>query len=65
MAKSSFYVCYHCKERTVGCHSKCEAYQKEKSQSERERLERNEQRGIDSTLYRNAGHRMSHARRKK
>jgi hypothetical protein len=29
MALTTFHVCYHCKDRTFDCHSKCELYQKE------------------------------------
>lgn len=65
MAQASFHVCYHCKDRTVGCHSKCKAYLAEKEANEKERAERNAQRGIDNTLYRNAGYRMGHPNRKK
>lgn len=65
MAQANFHVCYHCKDRTIGCHAKCEAYQKEKVLNEKERAEKNKQRGIDNTLYRNAGHRMSISNRKR
>lgn len=65
MAQANFHVCYHCKDRTIGCHSKCAAYQKEKAESEKQRIARNEQCEINSTLYSNAKHRMSTSTRKR
>lgn len=65
MAQVKFHVCYHCKNRTIGCHAKCEAYQKEKALNEKERVEKNKQHEIDSALYRNTGHRMSVSKRKR
>lgn len=35
MAVTLFHVCYHCKERHVGCHAKCIAYQKEVEENQR------------------------------
>jgi hypothetical protein len=64
MSQSNFHVCFHCKDRKIGCHGSCQLYQAEKAESERTRMIRNEQRGIDNTLYNNAGHRMSTSNRK-
>lgn len=35
MGKSIYHVCYHCKDRKVGCHSNCEQYQKEVEENNR------------------------------
>lgn len=35
MGISSYHACYHCKDRTIGCHAKCETYQAEKKEAER------------------------------
>lgn len=37
MAKSSYHVCYHCKDRTVGCHASCKLYQDEKKERDKQR----------------------------
>lgn len=35
MGTSSYHVCYHCKDRTIGCHAHCEPYQKEVEEHKR------------------------------
>lgn len=42
MGTSSYHVCYHCKDRVLGCHAKCEAYLKEKRENEQRLKERRE-----------------------
>lgn len=34
MARSTYHVCYHCKDRKIGCHATCELYIEEKKQME-------------------------------
>lgn len=50
MAQTSYSVCYHCKDRTIGCHAKCKMYQEEKAEKERIRKMKEEERMIDTTL---------------
>ena len=37
MAKTSYHVCYHCKDRHIGCHSSCEPYIQEKEELTKQR----------------------------
>ena len=37
MGNTKFHVCYHCKNRSVGCHSMCEMYLQEKKENDEER----------------------------
>ena len=50
MGKSGYHVCYHCKDRVVGCHAKCEAYQKEHQENDRRLAEKREQQENSDTL---------------
>lgn len=50
MAQANFHVCYHCKDRTIGCHVKCEAYQKEQRERQQLRQQRRKEKMIDDTL---------------
>lgn len=50
MAQANFHVCYHCKDRALGCHAKCEAYLKEQQEYQRERQQRRKEKWIDDTL---------------
>lgn len=50
MAQTSYSVCYHCKDKTIGCHAKCKMYQEEKAERERVRKLKAEQRMIDTVL---------------
>ena len=43
MGISSYHVCYHCKDRTVGCHAKCKMYQEEQAQRQRDREQQKKQ----------------------
>lgn len=42
MAKTSFHVCYHCKDRHIGCHSSCKPYLEEKEENEKIRIKKNQ-----------------------
>lgn len=45
MAKQTFHVCYHCKNRTIGCHANCVSYLKEKREYEKiKKMDENERR---------------------
>lgn len=39
MAKSTYHVCYHCKDRTYDCHAKCELYKNEREAATKAREE--------------------------
>ena len=56
MAQSNFHACYRCKQRTVGCHGSCEAYQAEKRENEKQLAEKYKQNKINSVLYDNTVH---------
>lgn len=63
MSKQTFHSCYHCKTRTVGCHAKCEAYQKEVKEGKEATIAFKEQKSIDNTLFCMAGKRMGRRKR--
>lgn len=58
MAKQRFSVCYHCKDRVVGCHATCEAYKKERKEADEHLAQQRAQKNITDTLYLNTGKRM-------
>ena len=49
MAKSTYHVCYHCKDRTFDCHAKCELYKEERARATKAREEEYIARGIVQT----------------
>lgn len=49
MARSTYHVCYHCKNRTYDCHAKCELYKNEREIATRLREEECIRRGIAQT----------------
>lgn len=61
-------VCYHCRDRYIGCHGECEKYIKEKEERDKQRLDikkkKVEQNRIISTKI-DGIHRMETKRRKK
>lgn len=65
MAKSVFHVCYHCKDRKVGCHSTCEAYLKEKQENEKMRQEKIKEAKINDGIYNSASNRIKSLKRKR
>ena len=50
MAKQTFHVCYHCKDRYIGCHSKCELYLNEVKENEDRKKNGSSNNFINSTL---------------
>lgn len=58
MARQTFHVCYHCKDRHIGCHSNCERYLKEVEENEKIKKEKDKQAMIKSTLYECTGNRL-------
>lgn len=50
MAQTSYSVCYHCKDRTIGCHAKCKIYQEEKAEKEKIRQAKAKEHAIDTAL---------------
>lgn len=51
MAKSSYHVCYHCKDRTIGCHDSCKLYQDEKKERDEQREQITNENIIGSTIH--------------
>lgn len=63
MASTSFHVCYHCKDRKVGCHGKCELYLKEKAENDEIRkktYEENRNRKAINDLHVNRVEKLQH-----
>lgn len=58
MSKQTFHVCYHCKDRKIGCHSNCELYLKEVKENERIKKEKEKQSMIRGALYECTGNRL-------
>lgn len=50
MAKQTFHVCYHCKDRKLGCHSNCELYLNEVKENEEMKKNNSSNNFINSTL---------------
>ena len=50
MSVSSYHACYHCKDRTIGCHAKCELYQEERKERDRRLKECREIREMNDAL---------------
>lgn len=59
MAKQTFHVCYHCKDRKLGCHSNCERYLKEKEENDKRLKEKNKQSQINVGIYSCASKRIN------
>ena len=51
MAKTSYHVCYHCKDRTVGCHASCKLYQDEKKERDEQGKQITNENIIGSTIH--------------
>lgn len=60
MSNQSYHICYHCKDRTIGCHGKCAAYQEEKAERTKYASIEHKEKAIDRTLAR-----LEHSRRSK
>ena len=41
MANQAYHVCFHCKNRKIGCHATCEMYKKEVEENTRRKKEYN------------------------
>lgn len=52
MAAQSYHCCYHCKDRTVSCHSKCEMYKREVEEFSKLRERKNSENQISYAINR-------------